>query len=159
MQIAGGIVLGAVVFMGSAVVALGGDAPSRNLFSRHGVNLDLPPDVRAEEKTGPDFFLYYFLEKEKGQILFAYFGFAPSFPNAAPPNSAVVTETIGGFPTKSIKWRNPDGRFCRESLVQVSEKGWLQFVHFIYSGLSDEASKRADSIIASLRYTASQSEK
>ena len=99
------------------------------------------------------------MEKEKSQILFAYFGFAPSFPNAAPPNSAVATETVGGFSTKSIRWRDPDGRSCRESLVQVGKEGWLQFVHFIYTGLGDEAAKRADSIIASLRYTASQSEK
>jgi hypothetical protein len=156
MHIAGGIILGAVMLMASVMDAQGGDAPSRNLFSRHGVNLDLPPDVRTEEKTGPDFFLYYFLEKEKSQILFAYFGFAPSFPNAAPPDLAVVTETVGGFPTKSIKWRDADGRFCRESLVQVSKEGWLQFVHFIYTGLAAEAAKRADSIIGSLHYTAAR---
>ena len=156
MHIAGGIILGAVVLMASVVVAPGGGTLSGNLFSRHGDQLGLPPDVRTEEKTGPDFFLYYFLEQEKSQILFAYFGFAPSFPNAAPPDSAVVTETVGGFPTKSIKWRDADGRFCRESLVQVSEKGWLQFVHFIYTGLAAEAAKRADSIIGSLHYTAAR---
>jgi hypothetical protein len=94
MHIAGGIILGAVVLMASVMNALGGDAPSRNLFSRHGVQLGLPPDVRTEEKTGPDFFLYYFLEKEKSQILFAYFGFAPSFPNAAPSAIASLSPPI-----------------------------------------------------------------
>ena len=145
--------MGAVMLMASAMDAQGGNAPSRNLFSRHGVQLDLPPDVTTEEKRGPDFFLYYFLEKEKSQILFAYFGFAPSFPNAAPPDLAVVTETVCGFSTKSIRWRDSNGRYCRESLVRVGEEGWLQFVHFIYTGLAAEAAKRADSIIGSLHYT------
>ena len=120
-------------------------------FNKHGVSLDLPTGVTATERSGPDFLLYYFTEK-KHQVLFAYFGFAPSFPNAAPKNAEVVTETVGGFSAQSVRWLESDGGHSRESLVRVSNKGGLQFVHFIYTGLNANDSKRVDAIIASLRF-------
>jgi hypothetical protein len=155
MQASRTIVLVAAAFVAGAIIAHGGDAPFQGKFSKFGVSLDLPVGVETVETKGPDFFLYYFVENRERQVLFAYLGTAPSFPNSAPRGLETITESIGGFSTKSIRWPDINGGYCRESLVDLGGVGWPRFIHFAYAGLSEEASKKSDAIIATLRYSAS----
>jgi hypothetical protein len=130
--------------------------PPRKTFDMGGVIVTLPTGVKVEKRRGPDFDLFYFTTAEKDakgkprQILFAYIGFAPGFPNAAPKGTPETKETINGYTTRSCRWKSKEGTTCRESLVSTGRNDWAKYVHFIYTDLTPAEAKTADEIIATV---------
>jgi hypothetical protein len=137
--------------------AHGQKAPTPKLFDMGGVTVTLPPGVKAEKRRGPDFDLFYFatgVKDAKGkprQILFAYIGFAPSFPNTAPKGTPQMKEMANGYSARTCRWKTKGGGVCCEALVSTGRTDWAKYVHFVYTDLTAAEAKAAEEIIASVR--------
>lgn len=132
-------------------------------FNLEGPQVLLPPLVRATKKAGPDFYLFYFIVGEDRssspqktrQVLFAYVGFAPSFPRDSPESVRETPGQINGKPTRTLTWKDSKGKLRREVLWKTGRSDFVRQVHFIYSGLTEADAKLADSIIATVRSSSS----
>lgn len=145
------------VIAATAPTSYGQKAPVLKPFDMGGATVALPPGVKAEKRRGPDFDLFYFTmagKDAKGkprQILFAYIGFAPSFPNAAPKGTPQMKEMANGYSARTCRWKTKNGRLCCEALVGTGRTDWAKYVHFVYTDLTAAEEKTAEEIIASVR--------
>ena len=126
------------------------------------VQVLLPKAVTVSTRQGPDFTLYYFLtgkaDKER-QVLFAYVGYAPSFPpDGVPRGIKEQPSKINGKPARMLKWKDKEGKAFCEILVNTGislAPGTVSLkVHFSYGGLTEAEAKAAEGIIATLRPSA-----
>lgn len=131
------------------------------------------PDSVAVSARNPvgDFELYAFsvslsASSDTTRLLNAYAGFHPSFPEVVPAGASVVSQSISGFPSKSIRWTGAGNSRSREVLVEIptvtrlSERrpdtlpGVLReprYVHFWYRDLRPGDARIADRIITTIR--------
>lgn len=113
-----------------------------------GPQVTLPKEVNVSKKEGPDFLLYYFTGPRK-QVLFAYVGFAPSFPDGIPKSVKPRKGEINSMEETTYSWKRNKTQFFRETLIKTGRHDFAEYVHFSYSRLNASEAKVSDAIIAS----------
>jgi hypothetical protein len=102
-----------------------------------GFKVSIPGNIRVE-KTSPveDFDIFRFFNKEGKQILGAYAGNAPQFPDRVPEDVKLQEGILGGNPLKSAEWTDKDG-FRGEFLVRLAPGiPFPVFIHLWYLELN-----------------------
>ena len=139
-----------------------------DLTTKNDPQVFVPKRITVTRQRKIDFILYYFtvpvteeqMQKtdasaDEMQFLFAYLGYHPSFPLEVPKGVREQRIKVGGLTARNFVWKNKDGNFCRETLIDTGQSlspGTVTAkLHFSYKALSPAEAKVSDAIIASLK--------
>ena len=119
-------------------------------YTMEGPQVLLPAGVTGQKNNGPDFVTYTFKQGGR-QVLFAYVGFAPEFPQSAPKGVQPYKAPVNGLAATTCLWADKQGAACRETLVKTGRTDFAKVIHFAYNGLSPAEAQAANAVIASTR--------
>jgi len=133
-------------------------------FLGWGFRCEVPAGVLvSSESLMHDAELYYFADARSAKhpiIMKIWILVHHTFPQHRDQSPQIETESVGGAPARTIRWSDPTGRRCRETLIDWSGRRFSpRYVHIAYQGLSRESGLLADQIIASIRMAEVQDEK
>lgn len=138
-----------MLIMGQVIA--GEPSAPRQLLVDDLLSVAVPSNVKVSSRPNlPEDFVVYDFTFEGTVILGLYAGNAPRMKDLKTPD--VRTEQIGEMAALTTQQSVGDAR-TRDSLVHFPDpvRGWPQYLHFFYRGLTPDQARIADAIIASAR--------
>ena len=135
-----------------ALTAVGARADSTG-YHGLGFTVQLPDGIAVKKSEMVDFDTYEFSRTADGtELLGAYAGNAPDFPQSVPSNANEGIKRINGLRATSYRWTDAAGRFHAVLLIELAPRGIVRFplyVHYWYHDLTGPDAALSDGIIES----------